>query len=152
MNTLNNTGRTSFDSTYYGSSKHSSSNMPEYTLHGIDVYNQVMGLNAVYQTGMSYYHGDYSLPCTEVELSADGGTDEKLIKVNSLCAEDFEHDHYIAFLKELIDELALDEVKTIADLHELYIDVMDNNRMAQQYVIDLNLDLDADSDTSIEIF
>lgn len=144
MTTLNNTqtisDTTDFDHNYHNSEKNSSSNMGEYVRHNLDVYNEFFGLSAVYQNGQSYYHGDYSLPSTKVELSADGGTDSKLIKINELCAEDFEKESHTDYLHELIEELAFDDVKTIADLHEVYIDLMDNNSCAQEYADHLDIE------------
>ena len=131
---------TDFDHNYHNSEKHSSSNVPEYVRHNLDVYNEFMGMSAVYQNGQSYIHGDYSTPSTKVELSADGGTDSNLIKLNELYAEDFENEDCVEHLQELIEELALNEVKTIADLHEVYIDLMDNNSRAEQYADNLDIE------------
>ena len=141
MTTLNNTQNiaTDFDYNYHNSEKHSSSNVSEYVRHNLDVYNEFMGMSAVYQNAQSYIHGDYSTPSTQVELSADGGTDSKLIKLNELYAEDFEKETCTEYLQELIEELALDDIKTIADLHEIYIDLMDNNSRAQQYAKNLDI-------------
>lgn len=131
---------TDFDYNYHYSEKHSSSTVPEYVRHNLDVYNEFMGMSAVYQNAQSYIHGDFSTPSTKVELSADGGTDSSLIKLNELYAEDFEKESCTEYLQELIEELALDDVKTIADLHEVYIDLMDNNSRAQQYASNLNIE------------
>ena len=141
MTTLNNTQNiaTDFDHNYHNSEKHSSSNVSEYVRHNLDVYNEFMGMSAVYQNGQSYIHGDYSTPSTKVELSAVGGTDSKLIKLNELYAEDFEKETCTEYLQELIEDLALDDVKTIADLHEVYIDLMDNNSRAQQYAENIDI-------------
>lgn len=130
---------TDFDHNYHNSVKHSSSNCPEYVRHDLDVYNEIFGLSTVYQNAQSYIHGDYSTPSTKVELSANGGTDSKLIKLNELYAEDFEKEKYTEYLQELIEELALDCVKTISDLHEVYIDLMDNNCRAEQYAESLDI-------------
>lgn len=121
---------TDFDHNYHYSEKHSSSNMPEYVRHNLDVYNEVNGLSAVYQTGQSYYHGDYSLPSTEVELSRDGGTDTKLIKVNELSESDFDDEKCVEYIKELTEELGLESVD---DLHNFYLALMDNNALANRY-------------------
>lgn len=142
MTTLNNTQviTTDFDHNYHNSEKHSSSNVSEYVRHNLDVYNEFMGMSAVYQNAQSYIHGDLSTPSTKVELSADGGADSKLIKLNELYAEDFENEDCTEYLQELIEKLALDDVETIADLHEVYIDLMDNNSRAQQYAEDLDIE------------
>ncbi len=131
---------TDFDHNYHNSEKHSSSNVSEYVRHNLDVYNEFMGMSAVYQNGESYIHGDYSTPSTKVELSDLGGTDPKLLKLNELYAVDFENEDYVEHLQALIEELALDDVKTIADLHEVYIDLMDNNSRAQQYAENLDIE------------
>lgn len=131
---------TDFDHNYHNSEKRSSNNVPEYVRHNLDVYNEFMGMSAVYQNAQSYIHGDYSTPSTQVELSLDGGTDSKLIKLNELYAKDFENEKYIEYLQELIEELALDDVKTIADLHEVYINLIDNNSRAQQYADNLDIE------------
>ena len=131
---------TDFDYNYHNSEKHSSSKVSEYVRHNLDVYNEFMGMSAVYQNGQSYIHGDHSTPSTKVELSDLGGTDPKLLKLNELYAEDFESEDYVKYMQELIEELALDDVKTIADLHKVYIDLMDNNSRAQQYAENLDIE------------
>lgn len=138
-NTCDDIIATDFDHNYHYSEKHDEGLSTEYTRHLIDVYNEINGLSVVYQNGMSFYNNDYSTPSTKVELSADGGTDPKLLKLNELYAEDFENEDYVEHLQELIEELALDDVKTIADLHEVYIDLMDNNSRAQQYADNLDI-------------
>ncbi|MGP4716924.1 hypothetical protein ACTXGL_09835 [Psychrobacter sp. T6-6] len=130
---------TDFDHNYHNSQKHSSSNMSEYVRHNLDVYNQVMGLDAVYQNGQSYYHGDHSLPSTQLELSDLGGTDARLLKINALYESDFDKASYAEYLQEIIDDLALDEVKTIDDLFHLYVLLMDNNGFANTYADNLDI-------------
>ncbi len=127
---------TDFDYNYHNSEKHSSSNMSEYVRHNVDVYNQVMGLDAVYQSAQSYYHGDYSTPSAEVELSVDGGADKRLVKLNELYEEDFTSGKCDEYLKELADEIGL---SSISELHNLYLELMDNNSRAQQYAQDLDV-------------
>lgn len=117
--------RTVFDVTYYSSQKHSSSNMSEYTRHNLDVFNEVNGLYAVYQNGNDYYHGDYSLPSTDVELSTDGGTADALLKIN-----DLDEDSFDMINEDFIKDLGCEHIKTKADVIETYWVLKYNNAQA----------------------
>ena len=138
MKTLTNK-TTSFEHNYHGSVKHSSSVVPEYTRHEIDVYNTVRGLYAVYQTATDYYNNSHPTPHETLGLSSDGGTDSKLIKVSQLEESDFENPQYKDYLEDLITELEITGVSTIEDLRTFYKELEENRKEAQKYVDNLEL-------------
>lgn len=128
-----------FNHNYYGSVKHSYSTVPEYTRHEIDVYNTVRGLEAVYQTGLDYYHNTHATPHETLELSTDGGTDKRLVKVSEIEQSDFDNPQYKEYLTDIIEEIDLDSVKTVEDLEALYNELERNKEEAQQYMDNLDL-------------
>jgi|GEM_PF-4818852 len=131
---------TDFDHNYHSSQKHSSNFVSEYVLHNLDVYNEVMGMSAVYQAGQSYIHGDYSTPSAKLELSEDGGADGRLIKINNLYEADFDDETCSEYLQEMVGDLEIEGINTVSDLRNLYLELMDNNSLAQQYADNLDIE------------
>lgn len=128
---------TDFEHDYFNSEKHSDANTEEYVRHNMSIYNEVAGLDAVYQNGLSFYHGHYALPSTAVELSADGGTSPKLMKINDLTAADFENGQCASHLRELVGYLGL---SSLAELRNLHTTLMANNMRAQTYADQLEIE------------
>ena len=124
--------RSAFDYNYHFSEKHSSSSMPEYVRHTMDIYNEVDGLSAVYQNGQRHYHGNLSTPSIEYELSQDGGTDKVLITVNKLTAVEINalNEEKVA---ALISTLNHNSLKTKADILSLHAVLMENNAAVSEY-------------------
>lgn len=123
---------TDFDCNYHGCEIHESSNTPAYVRHNIDVYNEVLGLSAVYQNAQHYYHSNYSTPSTEFELSKDGGTDNALMIINALDVEDidgFTEDDVAQVIKDIYH----DSIKTKADIYAVHAALKKNNIKAQEY-------------------
>lgn len=116
---------TDFDINYHSSKKHSSSNMSEYVRHNLDIFNEVNGLQAVYQSGLSYYHGDYSLPSTEVLLSEDGGTNYALSQIN-----DLDESYFDNIDEDYIKDLNCAHITTKEQVIETYWLIKHNNKKA----------------------
>jgi hypothetical protein len=124
--------RGNFDWSYHFSKTHSSSSMPEYVRHNIDVFNEVDGLDAVYQNGLRHYHGNLSTPSIEYELSEAGGTDKILVTINKLTAVKIGalNDDEVEIL---INDLGYDKLKTKADILSLHAVLMENNAAVSEY-------------------
>ena len=94
-----------------------------YTLHNIDVYNEITIDNelytAVYQTGVSFLHNDFKYPNTELELSQEGGASDVLCVINSLYESDFDDDE---FINDVLLGLSEDckSIKTHVDLYQAW--------------------------------
>ena len=127
-----------FEHEYHYSEKHGNSNCSDYVRHNIDVFNDVMGLQTVYQTGLSYYHGDYSLPSAKLELSVDGGTDSALVKLNDMTREDIAKLTDIE-VSELVEYLDRDFITNMADICQVYELLIENNIKAQEYLDNLDI-------------
>lgn len=117
---------TEFESQYHSSQKHSSNNMSEYVRHNADIFNEVNGLQAIYQNAEHYHHGDYSLPSTKFELSGDGGTDKALLLIDWL-----DEDELDAIDDNFIKELNCDHINTKEAVIETYWALKLNNRLAE---------------------
>ena len=130
---------TDFEYNYHYSEKHGNNNEPDYIRHNLDIYNELMGFSAVYQSGQSYYHGDYSLPSTKVELSDGGGTDPVLLKVNALYESDIDNMSN-EDMNEFIESLNCTSIKTREDVRTVYLELMDNNSRADQYAQSLDIE------------
>lgn len=123
---------TRFNYNYHDMQTHESSNMPAYVRHNIDVYNEVLGLSAVYQNAQNYYHGDYSTPTTDFELTRDGGTDAALMTINQLTVEDIDN-FTESDVAQVIEDLYHDSIKTKADIYAIHAALIKNNVAAQAF-------------------
>ena len=127
-----------FDYNYNGSTKAGNDMNGFYVFHNVDVFNSIMiddiELQAIYQTGMSYTHNDYSFPRNELELSEDAGTDEVLMKINDLYESDFDDINLIDNVLEKIKELC--PLNNNADkLFKIY-QTLNDNRPALNHFLD----------------
>lgn len=77
---------TDFSCNYHYSEKKGNNNCADYVRHDVDVYNELIingvSLYAVYQTGLSFYHNDYTLPSENLEFSLEGGSSKALAMIN----------------------------------------------------------------------
>lgn len=131
-NTPETSRRGDFDWSYHFSETHSSSSMPEYMRHNMDVFNEVDGLDAIYQNGLRHYHGNLSTPSIEYELSEAGGTDKVLVAINKLTAVEINalSDNEVA---TFINDLEYEGLKTKADILSLHAVLMENNAAVSEY-------------------
>lgn len=123
---------TPFDYNWHSAKKHESSTMPAYVRHNMDVYNEINGLGAVYQSGLSRYNDDYSLPAKEFELSIHAGTDNALVVINGFTTEDIDG-FTESDMVQVIEDINEDFIKTKADIYVIHAALMQNNIDAQKY-------------------
>ncbi|QIR16665.1 hypothetical protein [Shewanella aestuarii] len=138
---------TYFDHILHSTEVHGNHNHRDYVRHNIDIFNVIKihgkDYNAVYQSGLSYFNNDVSLPSAEIELSEAGGTDPFLESLNGLYACDIDEMESMPAEQqaEIISEWqeVCPNIESIACIRAAYDELMDNNGMAQSYAYELNL-------------
>lgn len=123
---------TAFERQYHYSLQHTAPSGEEYTRNVVDIHNAVYGMVAIYQNGLSFINGSHGSPSVKVELSSEGGTDWRLVKVDEMGIdgiESIEQDD----LKDLIDSFQLPTLKTRDDLRSLYLALKQNHIDAEAY-------------------
>lgn len=135
--------RGSFDHDYFDSQEYFDNQLGEqYIRHNINIYNKLMfkGVNfdAMYQTGCSFRHGDYTLPCNTLELSVDDRTDRTLIEVSRLTHADLNDEDSV---ENIINFLGCPSVENKDDIIELMSALEDNLRESRDYLDMLDIDL-----------
>ncbi len=125
---------TELQNIYHNSEERGNSTTGDYTLHNIDVYNEIIitittgsdtVLQAFYQTGCSFYHNSINLPCEALELSSEGGTSKALCLVNDIYESDFDDIEEITKHLELVQN-ACEVIDSVDKLRQLY-DVLNDN-------------------------
>lgn len=135
---------TQFDYNDHSVERHESSTVPAYVRHNMDVYNEINGLSAIYQNGLSYYNDDRSLPAKEFELSVHGGTDNALLVINGFTTEDIDG-FTESDMVQVIEDINEDFINTKADVYAFHAVLMQNNINAQKYATSIE-ELKGDED------
>ena len=135
--------RGSFDHDYFDSQEYFDNQLGEqYIRHNINIYNKLMfkgvSFDAMYQTGCSFRHGDYTLPCNTLELSVDDRTDRTLIEVSRLTHADLNDEDSV---ENIINFLGCPSVENKDDIIELMTALEDNLRASRAYLERLDIDL-----------
>lgn len=119
-----------------------------YTLHQIDVYNEIEingeKFQAVYQCGNDFLHGDYNCPDPRLSLSdyaGGSGTSRLIFKIwaageNEI--ESLEGDDLQEFCESLSDYTEYTSY-TAAELMQIYRAIVDNGFLATEYMDSLEL-------------
>lgn len=134
-NQQNEVCRADFEYDYFDSQKYFDYELgKQYTRHNINIYNQLSykGVNfeALYQTGRSFRNKDYSLPCSDLELSFDAQTDKTIVRISQLKLEDMQSDQDI---NNIIDFLKCRVVTSKEDLMFMFNAIKLNFECAKAY-------------------
>ncbi len=129
MNTLK-ISSTKLQHTYHGSKECGSIATGDYTLHNVDVYNEILigsntVLEAVYQTGCTFYNDQMISPREALELSLEGGTSKALYLVKDISESDFDDAEEITRHLELVQN-ACAVIDSVDKLYQLY-EALNNN-------------------------
>lgn len=135
--------RGSFNHDYFDSQEYFDNHLGEqYIRHNINVYNKLVfkgvSFDAMYQTGCSFRHGDYTLPCNTLELSVDDRTDRTLIEVSRLTHADLNSKDSV---ENIINFLGCPSVENKDDIIELMAALKDNLKESRDYLDTLDIDL-----------
>jgi len=83
-----------FESIYHDSQKCGGNTHREYVYHNVDVFTTLTidgkDYQINYQAGGDYYQGDYSLPCTEIYMSTDAGSDAVISTIEQIGESEFD--------------------------------------------------------------
>lgn len=145
LNLVDNTSKVScgnFKHDYFDSQEYFDHQLGEqYIRHNINIYNKLsfkdITFDAMYQTGCRFRHGDYTLPCNNLELSIDDRTDRTLIEISQLSIDDMQDDISV---KNIINFLRCPSVDSKEDLVELFNALQQNLADAKAYLASLDID------------
>lgn len=135
---------TDFEHNFHGHVIHSSRNGGDYVRHEVDIYNTVCCLDAVYQNGLSYLGNDYDRPDPRLQLSPDGGADERLVTVDQLTESELDALKDSEDLAEFLEEVSLDGIDSWESLAALFGELRDNEHAANIYLRNLEFSDDVD--------
>ena len=109
----------------------------DYVYHNITVHNEMKINNETvaiyYQAGHTYYHGSHGSPSNELSFyKSNNNQIDRLL--NDLRASDFEDESCAEYIEELISKFNDKfDIKSKADLIEVYETLNDNLSAAEQY-------------------
>lgn len=129
--------QTQFDSNYHGNTEKGCSTYEYYTFHEVDVFNEIIidgeVLQAVYQTGMSNLHNDYSCPDPDLEMSEEGGASHILYLVSNMYESDFDNQEIVEDILLEVRELSK-VIKTKEDIYQLWDFLRNNKPCIEDYI------------------